>query len=392
MQKKRLLFVISNMKIGGIQKNTLNSLIELEKHFDITLCVFHAAGDYLGLIPDSIKIVRPDNPYKTLGMNNADAIKSPSLFFTRIYYYAIMKLFGNGAMYKAMLKKQKHLGTFDYAVSTMQAAPKGLFYSGCNELILEKVDAKQKIAYIHCDFVLSGVDNEYNRFVYRKLDKILVPNRSNYEQFISVMPELKEKTFIVNNFCNYEEVKQKSQQDSVLYDNEKINVVTVARLGKEKGIDRAVEVCKKLKDEGFKFTYHVVGGGVEYEAVLDRVNELELNDTVFLHGFDSNPFKYIKNADLFLLPSRHEAAGLVIDEARCLNVPVLSTKTVAAEETLGMHDCGWVCENSEEGIYEGLKELLLNPNKIADKSKQLCQTECNNDIPTAQFCEMLEKQ
>lgn len=392
MQKEKILFVIDNMKIGGIQKNMVNSLIALNERFDLTLCVYNAVGEYLAQIPENVKIITPDAAYKTLGFSNAEAMKHLPTFITRTFYYIIMKLFGNGAMYRAMLKKQKHLGSYDYAVSGMQAACAGVYISGCNELILEKVEAKQKIAYIHCDFVLSGIDNEYNRSVYRKLDKILVPNKSNYEQFISVMPDLKEKTFIVNNFCNYNEVKQKANEGQVEYDNGKINVVSVARISPEKGIDRAIEVCKKLKDEGFDFTYHVVGGGGNIEELQGRVSELALSDTVILHGYDSNPFKYVKNADLFLLPSRHEAAGLVIDEARCLNVPVLSTKTVAAEETLGMHDCGWVCENSEEGLYEGLKDLLCNPQKIKQKSEQLSKTECNNDIPITQFCEMLKNQ
>lgn len=391
MQKEKILFVISNMKIGGIQKNTLNSLIELNEKFDITLCVFYDSGAYFDQIPEGIKIITPDAAYRTLGMTNADAVKRFPAIMRRIYYYIIMRLFGNGAMYKAMLKRQKNLGSFDYAVSTMQSAIEGMFCSGCNELILEKVDAKQKIAYVHCDFVLSGIDNEYNRSVYLRMDKVLVPNRSNYDQFVSVMPEIKDKVHIVNNFCNYAEVAKKAEEDTVLYDSAKTNIVTVARISPVKGVDRAIEVCKALKDEGYEFTYHVVGGGGNYEELCDRVKELGLSDTVFLHGFDSNPYKYIKNADLFLLPSRHEAAGLVIDEARCLNVPVLSTKTVAAEETLGMHDCGWVCDNSDEGIYKGLKDLLCNPDKIKQKSEQLAQIECNNNIPTTQFCEMLKK-
>ncbi len=390
MQKETLLFVIDNMKIGGLQKNVRNLLNELNDKFDITLCIFNASGDYFEQLPKNVKIIKPDAAYQTLGYSNAEAMKHWPIFIRRTFYYVIMKLFGNGTMYRCMLKRQKNLGTYDYAVAGMQSAVAGVFFSGCNELILEKVAARQKIAYIGCDYVLSGIDNEYNRSVYRRMDKVLVPNRSNYNNFVSVFPEMKDKTFVVNNFCDYNQVKQKAEEDTVLYDSTKTNIITVARISPEKGVDRAIEVCKALKDEGYDFTYHVVGGGGNSEELRNRVNEFGLSDTVFLHGYDSNPYKYIKNADLFLLPSRHEAAGLVIDEARSLGVPVLSTRTVAAEETLGMHDCGWVCENSEEGIYKGLKDLLCNPDKIKQKSEQLAQTECNNDIPTAQFCEMLK--
>ena len=87
MQKKKLLFVIDNMKIGGIQKNTLNSIIELKDKFDITLCIFHATGDYFEHIPSDIKIIQPDAPYRTLGMSNAEAKKKVFYF---LYSYILL--------------------------------------------------------------------------------------------------------------------------------------------------------------------------------------------------------------------------------------------------------------------------------------------------------------
>ena len=162
-----------------------------------------------------------------------------------------------------------------------------------------------------------------------------------------------------------------------------------ARISHEKGIDRAIEVCKRLKAEGYDFTYHVVGGGGNYDELLADVQQSGLSDTIFLHGYDSNPYKYLKNADLFLLPSRNEAAGLVIDEARCLGVPVLSTRTVAAEETIAQHNCGWVCDNSDEGLYSGVKGLLDNFESVIEKSAMLREMQADNSIPIRQFHAML---
>ena len=125
--------------------------------------------------------------------------------------------------------------------------------------------------------------------------------------------------------------------------------------------------------------------------MCEQIRKNDLSDCIFLHGYDSNPYRYLKNADLFLLPSRNEAAGLVIDEARSLGVPVLSTRTVAAEETLSFHDCGWVCENSEDGIYTGMKDLLESTAKLKEKSLILKQSKADNKIPAAQFEKMLEQ-
>lgn len=390
MSKKTILLVIDNMKIGGIQKNMLNLLTELNDLYDLTLCVFNPVGEYMSLIPQNVKVIETKSAFRYLGMSNADAKKKLSDFIGRTFYYVIMRLFGNKTLYKCMLKTQKNLGSYDYAISGMQSAVSGVFYSGCNELILNKVTANEKIAYIHCDYVLSGIDNSYNRSVYRLLDKVLVPNRSNFNQLVSVLPDIKQKVHIVNNFCNYDEVHTKAEIDPLKYDKNKINIVTVARISPEKGIDRAIHVFHRLKNAGYAFTYHVVGGGGNYEELCQFVKDNGLTDHIFLHGYDSNPYKYIKNADLFLLPSRNEAAGLVIDEARSLGVPVLSTRTVAAEETLAQHDCGWVCENSDDGLYDGITRLLDNFSIVEEKSAVLKETQANNSIPIAQFAEMLE--
>lgn len=390
MQKKSILFVIDNMKIGGIQKNMLNLLVELHDKFDITLCVFYPEGEYMSLIPNDVKVISPKSAFRYIGMSHKEAKRNLGTLIARTYYYGIMRLFGNKRLYKAMLRTQKPLGSFDYAISGMQSAVAGVFYSGCNEFILEKVEAKEKIAYIHCDYLKSGIDNEYNRSVYRQLDKVLVPNRSNYEQFMSVFPDMEGKVFIVNNFCNYQEVAEKAQVGTVSYDADKTNIVTIARISPEKGIDRAIKVFEQLKEEGYAFTYHVIGGGGNYDELCAYIKERGLSEHIYLHGYDSNPYKYLVNADLFLLPSRNEAAGLVIDEARSLGVPVLSTRTVAAEETMAQHDCGWVCENSDEGILTALRELLDHQETIKEKNQQLLSGTCDNSYPLGQFMEMLQ--
>ena len=81
---------------------------------------------------------------------------------------------------------------------------------------------------------------------------------------------------------------------------------------------------------------------------------------------------------------------MVIDEARSLGVPVLSTRTVAAEETIEQHNCGWVCDNSDDGLYDGVKKLLDNFDLVTEKSTELRQGKADNAIPVGQFRAMLQ--
>jgi len=48
-----------------------------------------------------------------------------------------------------------------------------------------------------------------------------------------------------------------------------------------------------------------------------------------------------------------------------LGVPVLTTKTCSAEELVG--EKGFVCENTEEGIYNALKHILTNKQELNNR-------------------------
>ena len=75
-------------------------------------------------------------------------------------------------------------------------------------------------------------------------------------------------------------------------------------------------------------------------------------------GQVSNPYKYLKDSDMFMLPSRYEAFGLVIIEAMTLGVPVLATENHATNKIIKDKINGYVTENSYNGIYLGLKYIL----------------------------------
>ena len=62
---------------------------------------------------------------------------------------------------------------------------------------------------------------------------------------------------------------------------------------------------------------------------------------------------------------------MVYAEAMTLGVPVLSTDTCSAREILD--DWGFICENSEKGLYSSLKDLLENPSKIDEKKKKIAK-------------------
>ena len=89
--------------------------------------------------------------------------------------------------------------------------------------------------------------------------------------------------------------------------------------------------------------------------------ELEVDETAIMLGFTDNPYPYIKSADYFVLSSRYEGFPTVLYEALTLNKPIVATDVSGVREMLNDGELGLIVENSEQGIYDGMKRMLTDP-------------------------------
>ena len=88
------------------------------------------------------------------------------------------------------------------------------------------------------------------------------------------------------------------------------------------------------------------------------LKELCVEDSFVFLGSKNNPYPYIKEADFFALLSYYEGYGMVLEEAKILNKPILITNTASVEAT-NNYDQKLVIDNNEEAILEALKKILL---------------------------------
>ena len=87
-------------------------------------------------------------------------------------------------------------------------------------------------------------------------------------------------------------------------------------------------------------------------------NDLE---NVKLLGYQENPYKYIKKADIFVCSSRAEGFSTVVSEAVILGKTIVTTECSGMREILGKNaEYGIICKNEEKDLYENLKRVLEN--------------------------------
>jgi len=156
------------------------------------------------------------------------------------------------------------------------------------------------------------------RQIYNNRNLICVSNGVKKDVLQNLKVKPKEIKTIYNPF-DFEEIREKANQKVDLgFDY----IINAAALTKVKNQELLIKSYARLDTP-----LHLVllGKGNQEGNLKKLVKKLGLEKKVHFLGWQSNPYKYIKNAKLFVLSSNVEGFGNVLVESLALNTPVVST-------------------------------------------------------------------
>lgn len=391
--KKRLIFVNNNLHNGGIQRSLLNLLANLQGQCQITLLLMSDTGEYREQLPPEIQVLHCPPLLRILGMSQRELwTKAKGLYFLRSFLAVLCRILGNSLPLRVLSLFQKQLGPYDIAISCMQNERPSILYGGANEIVLYRIQAKKKIAMVHADLLHCGSNTPVVRKLYSQFDFILTCSKGCRDHFLCAFPELRNLVRVVPNFHDFVGISYFSNQNPVTYPGNKIHVITVARLSEEKGLERALDAIQACLAAGIPISYQIVGDGPKRVALQKYAVKLGISAYVVFHGFQGNPYRFMRNADLFLLPSYHEAAPLVFTEAKYLGLPILATNTSSVRELILEDHAGWVCENTTQDIAHCLKRICRNPKALKEKRDWLSRRNYTNEEAAKQWNNLLNNQ
>lgn len=375
---EKLLFMINCMNIGGVEKSLLSLLSAIPKDkYKITVLMLQKNGGFLEYIPDGIEVkevnwfkdIKPiiiQSPQATIKKYLKERKYIEIITFV-LSYFISKKLDDRSIYYKNLLRYiPKCEEEYDVAVS----------FEGPMELIdsyiAYKVKAKKKIAWVHFDISKYKVNNKLYRHLYKRFNKIFIVSNEAKIKLEETIPIAKEKSEVFLNIISKDLILDMANEE-VKFDNKFIGkkIVTVGRLSKEKGQDLAINVLLKLKNDGYKVRWYCVGEGTERERYEKLILENNLQNDFILLGQTANPYPYIKEADIYVQPSRHEAYCLTLTEAKCLQKPIVTTNFTGAYEQIKDHSTGIIVECDTDSLYEKIKYLLDNEEEQKRLKKNL---------------------
>ena len=229
----------------------------------------------------------------------------------------------------------------------------------------------RKIAWVHNDITqVFGKDIKaklkvaIDKKTYGKYQTLVFVSKDNRDKFTEIYKDVRDEYLqpvhkrVIYNYINPQNVIEGAEEKiSDNINTGTVSFLTVARLTTQKAIDRIIRVHKKLIDNNFMHEFYVIGDGPEREKLEKLIQELNVQNTFHLLGKKENPYPYMKQAQFFCLLSEFEGYGMVIEEAKILNKPIIITDT-AAREAVQNYENSIIVNNNEEGIYAEIKEVL----------------------------------
>ena len=355
-EKKKILIRIGSLRHGGAEKVLVTFLKNLPPDlYDIDLLLNLYSGKYLVDVPDFVNVLYL-NKGEMITTNRLQDLPKKAF---RVMYQFVLKKFPK-LLYSTILKNKKY--DIEFAA----------IHGFRDEILNSPLKNSKKIVWIHNDLRKTHfhnyTDEEIRKFF--GFDKILVISEQIKADFENLAQNEDEKSRIVRiyNPLDTEEVISKSQEvgsgklegQQPLTNNNQPTFVSVGTVFPQKGFDRLLKVHKRLLDEGFQHKIQIVGDGYDFENIKKLRSELGVENTAEMIGFTENPYPYFKNADFYVLSSRYEGFPTVLFEAITLKKKIIATDVSGVREMLEEGKLGFIVDNSQNGIYEGMKKALQN--------------------------------
>lgn len=383
--KKSILFVNDEMRMGGVARvlNTLMASLPKDR-YAIDLLVLHKQGMLLEEVPKDVHIITGTSYFSAVDESLAALWKKKDIrqLIKKLRLLLAMK---TRLIIPRIKHERKKMLQRQYDIEV--AAKEGFctIFTACG-------DSRRKINWVLTDYSVCNYSKNHMALVRQVLRRIDLNIADSRQAMIAYNTVFKVRNSItIHNLMDIQAIKSKVAADpegEMIRTRDTLNVISVARFHPQKAIARLLLASKKAYTSGYKHTLYLIGGGEEEEMLRHLAAKQHMTHVVFL-GYRQNPYGAMKKADLFVLSSLYEGFATVISESLIVGTPVLSTDVSGADEQIVLPDMGWVVENSQQGLDEGLIQALKDPARLAAMKKSLGSYVYPNGEIIKQFMEVL---
>ena len=363
--KKSILFVNGHLQVGGVEKALIDLLLRIDyDKYEVDLLLLEGGGVYLSQVPSNVRIIIRDNhqlegPFlKSIWENMVHGR------FKNVIYRTIQSL--------SKYTRERSLHYLKYLIPFRRHYDTAIAFrtEHSAQIVAYAVSSDRKYLWWHHGAVPEeqGQIDYLSRF-FNNFNSIVAVSSGCMQMLLGTFDLSANRLVIIPNIIDPALIKKLANDYASPKKNSKFRIVTISRFSAEKHIEEAVKAAAMLKDE-IDYEWYMIGDGPEYNMVKERVSELGLDGRVLLTGSLSNPYPYLKHADLMVHPSQIESLCISVLEAMAMRVPCVVVRSLGPESYIEDGYNGFLSHSGPDAICNNTLRALETDTGKLDIIKQ----------------------
>jgi glycosyltransferase involved in cell wall biosynthesis len=382
------------MRSGGAEKSLLSllTLFDYEK-YDVDLLCFRHDGLFFEKIPENVNVLGGSESYE---MFDGDAVKAVKYFlkkgriFSAVNRVKYSKISGITDIHQIEEMQWKYLKKQLPKIKKNYDCAIGYLEGNANRFAAEKVNAKQKICYIHTDVDKIEFDKESYEKVFSSVNIIVTVSEECKTSLLKFFPNFKDKIFVIENITSKKILLDESKKiNAYKRKSGEKNICTVGRFSEPKNIELAVDACAELIHRGRNIKWYHIGDGELRSQIKQQISDNGIEDAFILLGEQENPYPYIGQCDIYVQPSRFEGKSIAIDEAKCLCRPIVVTDFPTVNDQIDDGKNGIICHMDKYDMADKIEALLDNEDLRKKLSENLSKEKVSNEDEISKLYELI---
>lgn len=190
----------------------------------------------------------------------------------------------------------------------------------------------------------------------KRFCRIIGVSKSILDEYI-FSSKIEDKFIVVPNYVDKKEVVEKSKEFKL---GKKYDLFFLGRIQDEKNPFEFIEIVKELAKTSQNIKAVMIGYGPLFDKCEDKIKEYNLSKNISMVGYQLNPYPYIKNSKIGIMPSKYEGFGISVIEAAILGKPMLNSGVGGLKEIC--KGTNLICHNTADYV-----NAITNGNLILPK-------------------------
>ena len=312
---KKLLIIVPTLGAGGQERVAVNMAHILKKSYDVMIVVFDSRDAAYSADCEIIDLKIPATP-------------------------GALKKIKNALRRAAALRKLRRESKTDFCISLGPTANLANVLSrGWGRAVI------RTSSYADC------ADGWLNRYIFRHCDRVICCSEQIRQKVVADFGMPAKKTVTVYNPFDVETLLRYGDEDVTDYTFSGHTIAAHGRLETVKNYPRLIKAFSLVHEQVSDTRLLIIGEGSlrqKLEALIERYG---LSDCAALPGFRTNPFSYLRQCSLYVVPSYHEGFPNALVEGMCFLPAVAADCKSGPREILSSGSLDAVCEGIEEADY-----------------------------------------